>query len=95
MPLVNTWIKNEDWNKYYQLASTKQWGTFVHKALNWKDVYGDTPQPSIANKELPKEPKIIKTKEEAESMVENLYCKGTHYMDRHDCGKGKCPWKGM
>lgn len=34
MPLVNTWIKNEDWDKYYKLASTKQWGKFIHNALN-------------------------------------------------------------
>lgn len=34
MPLVNTWIKNEDWDKYYKLASTKQWGEFIHNALN-------------------------------------------------------------
>lgn len=34
MPLVNTWIKNEDWDTYYQLASNKQWGEFIHKALN-------------------------------------------------------------
>lgn len=37
MPLVNTWIKNEDWDKYYQLASNKQWGEFIHNALN-KDI---------------------------------------------------------
>lgn len=34
MPLVNTWIKNEDWAAYYQLASNKQWGAFIHNALN-------------------------------------------------------------
>lgn len=37
MPLVNTWIKNEDWDKYYQLASKKQWGEFIHSALNNTD----------------------------------------------------------
>lgn len=34
MPTVQVWIKNEDWDKYYQLSSSKQWGEFIHSALN-------------------------------------------------------------
>lgn len=51
MPLVNTWIKNEDWDKYYQLASTKQWGEFVHNALN-TDLLTSSSKPIIAEEEL-------------------------------------------
>lgn len=34
MPIVQTWIRNEDWDKYYQLHTTKQWTEFIHNALN-------------------------------------------------------------
>ena len=34
MPTVQVWIKNEDWDKYYQLSSSKRWGEFIHNALN-------------------------------------------------------------
>jgi hypothetical protein len=47
MPLVNTWIKNEDWDRYYQLASTKQWGEFVHNALNGVTIDSDHPIQNI------------------------------------------------
>lgn len=60
MPLVNTWIKNEDWDSYYQLASNKRWGEFIHNALNgsltWAD--GDRISGTVLVKAPDVDPKI-------------------------------------
>lgn len=82
MPIVSTWIRNEDWDKYYQLHTTKQWTEFIHNALNQpfmkvrplteddKTILRSRPQ--YAEKPI-KSTKIIKTAEDAAEVVKEVF----------------------
>lgn len=109
MPTINTWISDDDYNEYLVVKQKGKgaWTGFIHSALakekglppevqeqqKKKTVVvpiGETLVPGII-----KPPKIIKTGLDAMKAVEQLNCKGGHFMSRKDCGKEGCPWKGI
>lgn len=89
MPHVNIWVRKNDWDKW-QLVDNKS--QLVSQAINRSEITPVVRKSGIRLKqEIPKEVLAIPGVEKASK----ARCKGTHYMNRHDCGKPLCLWAGQ